>query len=117
MSGRVLVVDDDTAIREFVALALQDEGYAVATAADGREALERCAAFGPDLVLLDLNMPGLDGWQTRARLRETAPRLPVVFMTAGQHAASEAARHDAAGALPKPFDLDQLLALVARFAA
>ena len=41
MSGRVLVVDDDTAIREFVALALQDEGYAVATAADGREALER----------------------------------------------------------------------------
>lgn len=117
MSGRVLVVDDDESIRELVALVLEDAGYAVATARNGLEALAQVPAFEPDLVLLDLNMPVLDGWQTRARLGEDLPQLPVVFMTAGHHPPTEAARHAAAGSLPKPFDLDQLLTLVARFAA
>ncbi len=115
MSGRVLVVDDDESIRELVALVLEDEGYQVATAADGAQALGQVETFHPDVVLLDLNMPVLDGWQTHGRLRQRLPQLPVVFMTAGQHAAAEAARHQAAGALPKPFDLDVLIATVARF--
>jgi two-component system OmpR family response regulator len=112
----VLVVDDDAAIREILAIALEDEGHEVSTAADGAQALERVDERQPDLVLLDLNMPVLDGWQTHARLRTRTPHIPVVFMTAGNVARSEAARHEADGFLPKPFDIDRLLSLIDSFA-
>ena len=117
MSGPVLVVDDDDAIREFLALALADAGYAVATAADGAEAVAKAADAAPAMVLLDLQMPVMTGQEALAALRRLPARIPVVFMTAGLRSQAEAERHGADGYLVKPFDLDQLLDLVARFAA
>ena len=115
--GPILVVDDDDAIRDMVAMVLEDEGYEVATAPNGALALGLIARDAPSLVLLDLNMPVMSGWELQARLRTEAPSIPVVFMTAGQEASKEARRHAAAGFLAKPFDLDDLLKVVAEFAA
>ena len=116
MSERILVVDDDPTIRQLVAGVLEDAGFYVAVAADGREALDEIAKARPELVLLDLQMPKMDGWQVQAWLREFDPATPVVFMTAGPRARAEAETHHAAGYLVKPFDLDSLLQTVARFA-
>ena len=73
------------------------------------------AATSPRVVLLDLCMPGLDGWQTHARLQQLAPALPVVFMSAGERVRQEAAVHQADEALAKPFAVDGALETVARF--
>jgi len=112
----VLVVDDDPAIREILAIALEDEGHEVSTAEHGAEALVRVDERTPDLVLLDLNMPVLNGWETHARLRARSPRIPVVYMTAGNVARKEAETHQADGFLPKPFDINLLFTLIDSFA-
>ena len=117
MTGLILVVDDDDAIREMIQDALELEGFQVSTATNGREALQRVAASPPAVVLLDLQMPVLDGWQTQAALRQQRPDIPVVFMTAGNRAKHEAERHQAAGYLAKPFDITHLLDTVERFVA
>lgn len=111
----VLVVDDDPDILSLVDLTLRDSGYSVVLASDGREALERAHAVAPGLVLLDLTMPVLDGWQVQARLQEERPALPVVLMTAAARAREQASLHQAAGYLGKPFDQTMLLETVARF--
>ena len=115
MTGRVLVVDDEQGIRTALNIILQVEGYEVAAATNGREALEKIETDRPDVVLLDLRMPVMDGYQCYERVRSVAPDLPVVFMTAGWKAPTEAERHHAAGCLPKPFDVDCVLETVARF--
>jgi CheY-like chemotaxis protein len=112
----VLVVDDEPDIVAFIRLALESEGYTVATAAHGQEALHAIAAGTPALILLDLNMPVMTGWELHERLRRTAPEIPVVFMTAGSAAYIEAEKHRAAGYLIKPFDLARLYDTVERFA-
>jgi CheY-like chemotaxis protein len=114
--GHVLVVDDDPGIRGFLQAILESEGFGVAAAADGQAALEQIAARRPDVVLLDLAMPVLDGWQVQARLRAEGLAIPLIFMSAGYDAALEARRHGAAGHLIKPFDADVMLALVCRLA-
>lgn len=111
----ILVVDDESAIRDSLALVLSDEGYAVLTARNGQEALACLAQQRPAVVLLDLQMPVMTGWEVLDTLRVHAPTVPVVVMTAGTTARAEAVRHGAAGYLPKPFDLDDLLGVVARF--
>jgi DNA-binding response OmpR family regulator len=80
----VLVADDDDDIRMLVAFRLERASYRVATAADGFEALERAVELRPDLVVLDVNMPGWDGFETSKKLREhpTTAHVPVVFLTA-----------------------------------
>jgi DNA-binding response OmpR family regulator len=110
----VLVVDDEPAICKAIRLILELEGYAVTTAASGAEALDRAATELPAVVLLDLGLPDGDGVRVQARLRALAPELPVVFMTARQRVWQAAATHQAAGALPKPFDVDGVLAAVGR---
>lgn len=112
----VLVVDDDAAIRSVIQITLADEGYRVTTATNGREALDRILKDRPAVVLLDLQMPVMDGWRLQASLHELGVNVPVVFMTAGYRARAEAERHQAAGYLAKPFDLDDLLRTVAHFA-
>jgi two-component system, NtrC family, response regulator AtoC len=114
-AGEILVVDDDDAIRSVVRLTLEDEGYRVATAIHGGQALERIRERAPAVVLLDLNMPVMDGWQLLSRLRELGLDVPVVFMTAGGRAREEAERLQVAGYLAKPFDVTRLLDTVARF--
>ncbi|WP_338693565.1 response regulator transcription factor [Streptomyces sp. Q6] len=79
--GRVLVVDDDPTVAEVVAGYLDRSGYDVARAADGPTALERAAAHRPDLVVLDLMLPGMDGLEVCRRLRARGP-VPVIMLTA-----------------------------------
>ena len=110
----VLVVDDDPGIRATLRAILESEGYAVDTAADGVEALERLATRRPHLIVADLQMPRMTGQELLGRLRRLPGHIPVVVMTAGLRAELEAERHGADGFLAKPFELDDLLGLVAR---
>ena len=79
--ARILVVDDDQTVSEVVARYLEREGYRVETVADGRTALDRALADPPDLVVLDLMLPGIDGLEVCRRLRALAP-VPVIMLTA-----------------------------------
>lgn len=115
MSAHILVVDDDPDIRALIVQLLMLEGFEVATAANGQAALDHIAVQEPQLVLLDLQMPLMSGWEVLAHLRQARPAVPVVFMSAGYRAEVEAKRHGADGYLAKPFDLDAVLALIARY--
>ncbi len=110
----VLVVDDESDIREAVAEVLADEGYVVHGAGDGAEALRKARAVHPNIVLLDLMMPGMNGWEFRAA-QKGDPELsdiPVVVLSA----LGRVAGMDAAGFIQKPFDLDELLDAVREYA-
>lgn len=112
-SPLILVVDDDPDILDAICDILDVEGYAVARARHGEEALERVAESRPDLILLDLMMPVMDGitFAHALRGRRIEPEIPVVVVSADgnpQKAASIGAR----GFLAKPFDIDALLAHV-----
>ena len=111
----VLIAEDDPDLRELVAITLADAGLAVEVACDGREALERVAARKPDLVLLDMMMPVMDGraFCRELGLTEAPPR--VVVMTAADRVAQSAQEVGAVGWLAKPFDIDDLVATVRRY--
>ncbi len=117
----VLLVEDDPELRRFVITALRMEGYAVRFAVDGDEAIALARDVRPDLVLLDLRLRRVDGWQVLAFLKAD-PHLrtvPVVVLTASA-GASERERARAAGAveyLVKPISADHVLATVARILA
>jgi CheY-like chemotaxis protein len=108
----ILVVDDEPVVRAVVRDVLCEEGYAVVEAPDGRTMLEILARECPDLVLMDVMMPGIDGREVYRvlRSREDLPDVPVVMMSA----AVQATRLDPsiAAFLPKPFDLDRLMETV-----
>jgi two-component system, chemotaxis family, chemotaxis protein CheY len=113
---RVLVVDDDAGIRDLLDLALTNAGYAVALAEDGAAALAMVEAVAPDVILLDMRMPVLDGWAfAEAYRRRSGRRAPIVVMSAVRDAPDHAAQIAAAASLAKPFDLADLLACVARY--
>lgn len=115
--AHVLVVDDDRGIREFVRTVLADEGYAVTEATDGQEALERVEAQRPDVILLDMRMPVMDGWEfARTYRQRPGPHAPIVIVTAALDVAKDAKEIGADGFLAKPFQLDDLLDLVQRHA-
>jgi two-component system OmpR family response regulator len=114
MTHHILIVDDEPGMRTFLTSALEDAGFAVATAVNGREALLCVAEDQPELVLLDLNMPVMSGWEVLDRLREAERHVPVVVMTAGNRAAAPLAGQPVDGYLAKPFDLDTLLDVVDR---
>ncbi|RCK78271.1 MAG: Response regulator of zinc sigma-54-dependent two-component system [Candidatus Ozemobacter sibiricus] len=116
-AGAILVVDDEAGYRTLFSSVLRKAGYAVVTAAHGREALEQVARQRIALVVLDLVMPDLDGLEVFRRLRVRAPDLPVVFLTAHGSipSALEAMREGAADYLTKPLDrIEQLPETVAR---
>jgi CheY-like chemotaxis protein len=110
----LLVVDDDPGIRSMVALVLEDEGFRVATAANGAEALARVRAEPFGGILLDMMMPVMDGPTFLATWGSEAPhrRAPVVAMSANR-AAGEALRLGAVDFVAKPFDIEQLVRVVA----
>jgi len=111
---RILVVDDEAPIRNLVVAVLLDEGYDVASAPAALDALAQIAERPPDLVLLDVMMPGMDGLEMLQRLRAD-PRfaaIPVVIMSAAYTRKDRVAGADAL--LPKPFDLSELIEVVAR---
>jgi two-component system chemotaxis response regulator CheY len=115
--ARVLVVDDDENIREFVSLALLGEGHQVDLAQNGAVALALVQNQTPDVILLDMRMPVMDGWQFAAAYRELpGPHARLVVMTAARDAARSGAEINADANLAKPFELDDLLNMVARLA-
>ncbi|HET9315890.1 MAG TPA: response regulator [Vicinamibacteria bacterium] len=112
---RVLVVDDDAAIRQFIQMALEGSGYEVATAEDGEAALAAVRAAPPRIILLDMRMPVMDGWAFTRAYRETPPpHAPIVVLTAARDAGEYAGDVDADAFLAKPFNLRELLGLVNR---
>lgn len=112
---RVLVVDDDDGIRSFVSLALADDGYEVTEATNGEAALRILEKVPADVILLDMRMPTMDGWEFSRIYRQTpGPRATIIVMTAAQDAVKWAAQIEAEGYLGKPFDIDELLELVSR---
>ncbi len=115
-SPRLLVVDDETTARRALATLLTDDGYEVQTAASGEEALEKLAAFAPDLLLTDVRMPGIDGVELLTRARAIDPQISVIVMTAFG-TVRDAVRAMRAGAehyITKPVDLDELSLVLAR---
>lgn len=113
MERKVIVVVDDTdAIRTLIAETLTEEGYSVLLAANGAEALAIVESTEPALILLDLNMPVLDGWGFAKTLAERALHFPIVILTAAGNAARHAKDLGAVGYIGKPFALEDLLTTV-----
>lgn len=113
---RILVVEDDEEIRYIVGSALADEGWEVCEAANGRAALARLTDYRPDVILLDLTLPGMDARAFRAeqRSRGLLMEVPLVVMSARRDAPALADELGAFATLAKPFDLDELIATVVR---
>ncbi len=112
----VLIVDDDTGVQETLEAILEFEGYEVAIAHDGLEALEWLTQATPDLVLLDLMMPRLDGFGVVRELEQRGRRsaMPIVVLTADGRAKEKAEQVGADGYVAKPFELNNLLAEIER---
>jgi len=114
--AKILIVDDEQNIRRILSLLLKEQKHEVLEAISGEEALELAPKFKPELVLLDLNMPGIDGLTTLRHLLEWKADLDVIMITAFGtiRSAVEAMRHGAFDYLTKPFDNDELMMLVDR---
>ena len=105
---KILVVDDEQIIRDFFASMLSD--YRVITAASGEEALELINKERPDLVLLDIKMPGIDGIETLRRIKQIDQNISVIMLSAHETLETnlEATRMGAYTSMSKPFDLDEM---------
>lgn len=116
MSRRVLIVDDDLGILETIQGMLELEGYEVDLARDGVEALQQVARKVPELIILDIMMPRMDGYTMASELQRQGLRgsIPLIVLTADGRAAEKAARIGANGYLEKPFVLDKFIGEVAR---
>jgi two-component system, chemotaxis family, chemotaxis protein CheY len=112
--NRVLVVDDDPALLMLVTDVLRDEGFTVLTASNGGEALELVTEQPVDLILLDMRMPVMDGWEFNRAYREQFGEgcAPIVVFTAAMNAHATAEEVGAHGYVAKPFDLDHLVKVV-----
>ncbi len=109
----ILIVDDDPSIREIVGRVLQDEGYRIETATNGLTGLEQFYEVLPDLIILDVKMPEMDGWETLRRIREIS-NCPVIMLTAFG-STNDIIQGLEAGAddyLVKPFGVQELIARV-----
>ena len=117
--NHILVVDDDPAIRDVVADILEMSDYQVQTANNGAEALAQIRADQPAVVLLDLMMPVMDGWEFLRRCRDHSrcAQIPVAVMSAARDVAAAANELGAQAYLTKPFDMDAVLDVVSRLAS
>jgi two-component system response regulator MprA len=108
--SRVLVVDDDPWIRSILTILLADEGHEVRLAEDGEAALELLHCWQPQVIVLDLMMPNVDGWAFRARQLAEADlaRIPVIIMSAGTHRRERLQALQASAVFSKPFDIEAL---------
>ncbi|MCU1491912.1 MAG: two component transcriptional regulator, winged helix family [Acidimicrobiaceae bacterium] len=114
LANRVLVVDDEPNITDLVATALRYEGFEVAMASNGRGALDQAVGFRPHLLVLDVMLPDLDGFEVARRLRQEGRRVPILFLTA-RDATEDKVRGLTLGGddyVTKPFSLDELLARI-----
>ncbi len=120
MAGQVqpvLVVEDDFDLRGLVELVLEEAGYRVVTAGDGQEALQVVAVEMPAMILLDMKMSGMNGWEFAREFRARYHRqAPIVVLTAAPDAQERAAEIEAEGYLGKPFELSRLVETVEQHA-
>ncbi len=115
MNGSVLVVEDDQDLSALLELVLADAGYGVRVAGDGRAALRCVEEAMPGVILLDMRMPVMNGWEFAREFRARYGRAcPVVVVTAAENARLRAEEIGADGWLAKPFDLDAVLEMVER---
>ena len=113
----VLVVEDDPDLAALVAMILDDAGFQVRSASDGRQALARVAERMPALILLDMRMPVMNGWEFAREFRAHYGRAaPIVVVTAAENARLRAEEIGAEGWLEKPFELEDVVAVAARLA-
>jgi len=114
---RVLVVDDDHALMAMVSTLLESEGYAVKIAYNGVEALHYASESPPDLVLLDLHMPVMDGWTCCRLLRQyrQTENIPIIVMSADGKRAAVHAELKVDHFLPKPFEIEDLLSCIVEY--
>jgi two-component system response regulator MprA len=119
MAKTLLVVNDEPAMRSLLEFALEGEGYEVAGAADGLEAIERLNTLRPSLILLDLLMPRMDGvaFAKELRRRGLRPGVPIMILSAACRADQVAAEIGAEACLGGPFDLSELLERVKQLTA
>jgi len=113
---RILIVDDEPAVADLIEAALVGEGYTVAIARDGVQGLMLARDWSPDLILMDVMLPGVDGGTAIRRLKNdpATADIPIVAMSAGRNIRRQSDElTDADAALAKPFDIDALLAQVA----
>lgn len=116
--GPVLIVDDEEAILDMLREFLAAEGYDVTVARDGMDALESVSKRPPAVILLDMKMPRMDGWQFAQELRRRGLTVPVIVMTAAHNARQSAEEIRADDHLAKPFaSLDEVLEKVERLRA
>jgi CheY-like chemotaxis protein len=109
----ILIVEDDPDILDVEAEALERKGYRVARAMNGEDALQKIAETEPQLILLDMRMPVMDGWTfTRALRDRYGRRIPIVVVTAADDSSLRAAEIGADADLGKPFELEQLYEVV-----
>lgn len=113
--SRILIVDDDETLLDVLSLSFEDQGYEVQTAADGSAGLRKVAEEHPDLVISDVNMPGVDGFTLCRQLREAGDEVPLILLTSRDHEVDEAIGLDlgADDYVTKPFSTRVLLARVA----
>src|SRR5690606_115286 len=114
MRESLLVIDDDDKITSMLRRSLAFEGYKINTASNGEEGLQKLMEEEPDLILLDIMMPGIDGWEVCRRIRESGSNVPILMLTAKDEVASRVKGLDigADDYLVKPFALEELLARV-----
>lgn len=106
----VLVIDDDRDLLDLVTFLLEDEGYRVETALDGLERLRKVEQKKPDLILLDMKMPAMNGWEFAREFHARYDRqVPIVVLTAAENARKRAEEIGAQGWVGKPFNLDTLV--------
>jgi two-component system chemotaxis response regulator CheY len=116
MAARILVVDDDENILNLLRIHLSSAGYEVEIAGDAIEAGYKILKSAPDLIITDVNMPHMDGFEFVAALRAdtTVPRIPVIFLTSIEDTDSRGRELGAVGYITKPVRSDRLLSLVAQ---
>ena len=113
MAANVLLIEDDRNISELLQLYLEKEGYVVSTAADGRQGLEKFHANTPDLVLLDIMMPVMDGWETCRAIRAES-QVPIIMLTAKSETDDKVMglKAGADDYITKPFEMKEVLARI-----
>lgn len=114
MTRRILIVEDQADVAQLIEVVLKGEGYTVAIARDGAQGLMLARDWKPDLILMDIMLPGVDGGTLIARLRQEAEtaELPIIAMSASRTLRDRTAELQADALLSKPFDVDALLVQV-----
>lgn len=117
MSKKILVVDDEPDILKVLVARLKEQGYETITALDGEQALAQAEQHKPDLIILDIMMPGMDGTEAAQKLKENpkTENIPIIFLSALQTKTEEESEGDRIGGnviLSKPFEINILLAKI-----